>query len=76
MSKILHSFTLDKKSSDLIKDDEKVKISADLERGEIAPYQRRHLQRTIGLLNCQIDELRAENEALKSNRFKFWKKFS
>ncbi|AXH78791.1 MAG: hypothetical protein [Circular genetic element sp.] len=56
-------------------DDEKKQITLDLERGEIAPYQRRHLQRTIGLLNCQIDELRAENEALKNNRFKFWKKF-
>lgn len=40
----------------------------------IAPYERKKMQEIIGVLNSQIDELRADNKALKDNRFKFWKK--
>jgi hypothetical protein len=40
----------------------------------IAPYERKKMQEVIGVLNLQIDDLRAETKALKDNRFKFWKK--
>ena len=40
----------------------------------ISPYERKKYQRVIGTLNKQIDALKAESEALRNNRFKFWKK--
>ena len=40
----------------------------------IAPYERKKMQEVIGVLNSQIDDLRAQSKALKDNRFKFWKK--
>lgn len=41
----------------------------------IAPYERKQHQRTVALLNARIDALEAECEALRNNRFKFWKKY-
>ena len=40
----------------------------------IAPFERKNMLEVIGMLNQQIDELKAESKALKDNRFKFWKK--
>ena len=40
----------------------------------IAPFERKKMLEVIGMLNNQIDELKAESKALKDNRFKFWKK--
>jgi len=40
----------------------------------IAPFERKKMLEVIGMLNHQIDELKAESKALKDNRFKFWKK--
>ena len=40
----------------------------------VAPFERKKMLEVIGMLNHQIDELRAESKALKDNRFKFWKK--
>jgi len=36
--------------------------------------RKKELQKVIGMLNSQIDELKAESVTLRNNRFKFWKK--
>jgi len=107
MSKILHSFTLHKHTSELLRSKSKKGYMSDNvstaiewyytspiwtkerdEEGEftgklvtankgvvLAPYERKQYQRVIGTLNKQIDALKAESEALRNNRFKFWKKY-
>jgi len=40
-----------------------------------APFEKRIYERAMSKNLEIIDELRAENKALKNNRFKFWKKF-
>lgn len=55
-------------------EDEKKSITSKLERNEIAPFEKKELQKVIGMLNSQIDELKSESATLRNNRFKFWKK--
>ena len=79
MSKILHSFTLDKKSSDLIKENSRPKeMSKQVSKAHgsvLASGQERfRYEKIITAYMIQIDELRLECETLRNNRFKFWKK--